>query len=831
MATKITNKEFKTEIINPKHAAIVAKIVKKEPTPDQKCCPNVVQVLKRKKGTFAHYSKTGELVQISDKQLSVWSTRTKLEKTRRWSDCQNAYHAAYGNTIIHQMYMKAHKYNGSKCMELSMLWQTGNARKEGEKINWEFQCNLEKVLGEKRENYSDNVYRYNYDKNIEDFRQRIFIFPGDPTIYNQDGKAWAVPSTNSYYNTNLKRFINFIARFMNVCYFIKKELYSFSDWERDNGEKYYYYIWRDIERFIKEYKLSLKPQSKSNDELKAKALAENYLYYVNKEALTKFVIEQITARFRKRNTSRYQNTSFEFPTVCDVIKADEGKLVLAYYNVRDKVTLASAIRDLKDLKHYDLDFILKEIIVIIEEKKKNIVKHYAVKDNNKTLEPLLARQYTLSAYGSTVYLHKENFENLRALKGIDSFSEALENYRHRRVGWYSPDAIWPFYNRILRHKGMEMLAKSPYPYFAVHCSTLSLSDFEKVYSKCDKTSGSLSQRTGLNKFGLNYVEEYYERYLNKEQKEAPELTIIVNQLYKGEDITKWSEKTVKENFNLAEKLGIIFSSRGTLNFDITNTTTFNYYRGWRDVSRLKKSLELSAESKEMLLKFLKMGLADTYADIINLAHGLFRSSNPTILNDEWEGIEYEHEDLLADLRKIKSESDLVRLHDILIYKQTRLNEIYRAHRSEEERTRLERERKACEKLYEDRVKKFEKIGEKYSIIVPKTPSEIQNEGHLLHHCVGGYTTRFAAGSTNLVFLRKNESIDTPCYTIEIGNDDSIVQIHGSYNKWLGNNPEFIPFVLEWLTERNLNFKKEQLLSTSSGYSCGNSFLNAADYGL
>lgn len=138
---------------------------------------------------------------------------------------------------------------------------------------------------------------------------------------------------------------------------------------------------------------------------------------------------------------------------------------------------------------------------------------------------------------------------------------------------------------------------------------------------------------------------------------------------------------------------------------------------------------------------------------------------------------------------------------------------------------------AAEKVIECRDKlrfiKFQKVMAKrkklgctdgqYSIMLPENGSDLVREGSLLHHCVGGYADRVANGYTTIVFLRKNKDINTPFYTIEVDNDDKIVQIHGANNKWLGNDPDAIPFVAKWIKENELKCDKKILLSCSQSY--------------
>lgn len=70
----------------------------------------------------------------------------------------------------------------------------------------------------------------------------------------------------------------------------------------------------------------------------------------------------------------------------------------------------------------------------------------------------------------------------------------------------------------------------------------------------------------------------------------------------------------------------------------------------------------------------------------------------------------------------------------------------------------------------------------WSIRIAEFPSEIVREGKTLHHCVGGYAERHMAGKTTILFLRPEDTPDTPTYTIEMIGEN-LKQIHGYGNEW------------------------------------------------
>lgn len=91
--------------------------------------------------------------------------------------------------------------------------------------------------------------------------------------------------------------------------------------------------------------------------------------------------------------------------------------------------------------------------------------------------------------------------------------------------------------------------------------------------------------------------------------------------------------------------------------------------------------------------------------------------------------------------------------------------------------------------------------EKYQIVIPKSASDIIEEGHVLHHCVGGdnYLRAHNRQTSTILFLRHSKNPDIRFVTIEI-KKDHIVQWYGAYdkkteetevNKWLRTYREIV----------------------------------------
>lgn len=168
-------------------------------------------------------------------------------------------------------------------------------------------------------------------------------------------------------------------------------------------------------------------------------------------------------------------------------------------------------------------------------------------------------------------------------------------------------------------------------------------------------------------------------------------------------------------------------------------------------------------------------------------------------------------------------SDVIRAHDAI-------GELKRAQDAERRAMydlaaaeRMKKEEEKRKKTDEER-KKYEYEDENFIIRLPNNGNEIIREGNIQHICIGGYVTRHATGGTNLFFIRRKNAPEVPFYAIEMNNHKQIIQIHGAYNKWLGNNPEVIPTVVRWLRKNEIQCDKRILTCTSTGYGSNGNYI-------
>ena len=93
---------------------------------------------------------------------------------------------------------------------------------------------------------------------------------------------------------------------------------------------------------------------------------------------------------------------------------------------------------------------------------------------------------------------------------------------------------------------------------------------------------------------------------------------------------------------------------------------------------------------------------------------------------------------------------------------------------------LKKESEIIKKMAAEVKKQFAMETELFIIVVPKSARDLIKEGHTLHHCVGTYVKNVAQGKTNILFIRKKDSIKKAFYTMEVRNG-KLVQVRGANN--------------------------------------------------
>ncbi len=94
---------------------------------------------------------------------------------------------------------------------------------------------------------------------------------------------------------------------------------------------------------------------------------------------------------------------------------------------------------------------------------------------------------------------------------------------------------------------------------------------------------------------------------------------------------------------------------------------------------------------------------------------------------------------------------------------------------------------------------------KYFCRPAKDTEELIAEGSALHHCVGTYAEKYAAGKTNIVLVRAMEAPDAPLVTMEISPENEVIQVRADRNRT--PKPEILAFVEEYKAKVLANLRK------------------------
>ena len=370
---------------------------------------------------------------------------------------------------------------------------------------------------------------------------------------------------------------------------------------------------------------------------------------------------------------------------------------------------------------------------------------------------------------------------------------------------------------FLRHPILEKISKAGYRRLAdamLHHpkGMRELGYRHKTVSNKKGKSGSVYKLLGVNKYILQEAENYIVHSMEKWFAENDALGIIVSikDVMQTWDISFLSEESVKRMFriipNFFGQLGLFerYDIRRYLPADMEHVLNIERISKVRDNVRILNKL-FNISEKEGRENSISL-----FYDAIEMYGSLLRS--------ELSG-EFYCNARDIDIWDFDDKNDILRIHNAIC-------DLY--NQMEAQRTERRKNMKADDPVFKElqriRIPKYECTDGIFSIVVPKEMTEISKEGVRLHHCVGSYAQSVFHGYTDILFLRRNEDIDTSFYTIEVQNG-RLEQIHGLYNRWLGNSPEAIPFVYKWLNERGIVFEKKILLNTGKGYCSGSKDLD------
>lgn len=392
-----------------------------------------------------------------------------------------------------------------------------------------------------------------------------------------------------------------------------------------------------------------------------------------------------------------------------------------------------------------------------------------------------------NCYQSCSAEHIVNFNELRKVKRIDRCVDVLLNNEFLNKESFLVNLVY-----TLKYPIVEKLGKAGYKYLMSKMIWSPTTLLRDKFETTPKKTGTLYENLGVNKIQLKILEQLRDPYKNT----LPSIKFIKQ--IGGDDVIHWDEKKSRKIFKFASKAG-----------DWSGLVIKENYLGVPDCVRYARKDFIPTDQDRKNIKNL-INLQDKTPDIDVVR--MFRDTVYTVCDRVHE--------VLPNMNPFEAKTlrELQWMHD-------QYTDIANAQRY----NNLKKDGR-WDKFNKKRIEKYEKIGDEFEIIVPREPRDIINEGASLNHCVGGYLEFVASGYKTILFLRKVSEPDKSFYTIEVGNSN-IIQIHGNHNKWLGNNPEAIQFVIDWLKDVQIHCELRILFNLGQGYSGSNNNLDHSSYKL
>lgn len=97
---------------------------------------------------------------------------------------------------------------------------------------------------------------------------------------------------------------------------------------------------------------------------------------------------------------------------------------------------------------------------------------------------------------------------------------------------------------------------------------------------------------------------------------------------------------------------------------------------------------------------------------------------------------------------------------------------------------------------------------------PADGAELIAEGRYLHHCVGGYIDRMAAGKTTILLIRRADAPDIPFYTLE-WLDGKVQQCRTLRNASYTEDEQVLAFVNAWIEKVARKGKKKKAATSAA----------------
>lgn len=222
---------------------------------------------------------------------------------------------------------------------------------------------------------------------------------------------------------------------------------------------------------------------------------------------------------------------------------------------------------------------------------------------------------------------------------------------------------------------------------------------------------------------------------------------------------KFGNRSPKEMLVLLKKIGSLSIYTDYLNM---RDQYFAYFadNDARNLERIYELIPGKAKKFKVLRDRQMYSWTDRIESVNKQLNRMYTTySNMTIVRDD-------HNNPIGVYLDMNEKEHLRLLHD-------ELSEFITQHKAEI--------RQAGFKTAAERLVKYEYTGEELSIVAPRESTELAIEGGTLHHCVASFIDPVIRGTENVLFIRRNDMLDKPYYTVAISNSGTIEQIHSFAN--------------------------------------------------
>ena len=336
---------------------------------------------------------------------------------------------------------------------------------------------------------------------------------------------------------------------------------------------------------------------------------------------------------------------------------------------------------------------------------------------------------------------------------------------------------YPFIEKMYKLNLVEYLNYGYQNFYALNMNFNIYSSLDKIFKININNTDNVMKFLGLNNYQLTQLISYSKNFdKNKPPQEQTFIFSEIKELIGKQDISNMDKKS----FDVYLKSYIAYKQYSGEKSNITKIVK---------TIKLIRVLYSHQVAFNMIPKIFMLAITPTskQRDFFGIQ---------TILNYYYDylNIVKKIEDTENFKAQFSSVDEIKLMHDNIV-------EIYNLKKEEYEIKKFNKQKEKWEKfIYEN---------DTYKVIYPDKPELLAKEGIELRHCVKSYIDRVIDGVTNILFIRKQEDIDKPFFTVEISNKGDIEQVHGFGNRNASTEPGLEDFIKEWqdaigLKSKNFN---------------------------